>query len=125
MLREYSSASERISAPCHRISPLSGIINPHRMRIRLVFPLPFGPVSCRNVPGAREKLMSLKRRRSPRTHRRLETSKIVVCSPGLLSFRAAHCIELFSEKHFSKEDTDAMNGNFAYHSRWRDREIFQ
>src|SRR6266699_3100072 len=77
MLCEYSSASERMCAPCQRISPCSGAIKPQRIRNRLVFPLPFGPVSCRNPPSDSAKLTLLKSRRSPRTHRRLLTSKIL------------------------------------------------
>lgn len=73
------------------------------MRNRLVLPLPLGPVSCRKDPGVREKLRLLKSLRSPRTHSRLTTSRIVVCPPLRLNVRLDHCIELLGEKHSQRK----------------------
>src|SRR5678816_2675784 len=92
-----------MESPCHLTSPVSGVSNPQRIRKRLVLPLPFGPVSCRNDPGAREKLMSLKSRRSPRTHRSFSTSKIVVALRFEVSDVVTHCIELLWEKHSGRQ----------------------
>src|SRR4030095_2150699 len=98
MLREYSSSSERISAPCHLISPRSGLVSPQMIRSKLVLPQPLGPVTCSNIPGVREKLRLRKSLRSPRTHSKLATSSMVVWPPALLAFVRDHCIELWRGK---------------------------
>src|SRR5258708_11405424 len=99
MLREYSSSSERISAPCHLISPLSGVVSPQMIRSKLVLPQPLGPVTCSNVPGVKEKLTSRKSLRSPRRHSKLATSSMALCPPAGAQFVRDHCIELLREKH--------------------------
>src|SRR6188474_2765935 len=108
MISPYSSPNERIGAPFQRTSPLSGINNPQRMRNRLVFPLPFAPVSCRKSPGFNTKLTLLKSRRPPRAQLRFLTSRIGG-SPTYWD-SARHCRKLSREKHFesASEDTKEL-----------------
>src|SRR6185369_5461441 len=68
-------------APCHLTSPSAGASSPHKIRSKLVLPLPFGPVSWTSVPGDTAKSSSLKSLRSPRTHPSLLSSSIVGCPP--------------------------------------------
>ena len=78
----YSSPSERIFAPSQLIWPSAGGRSPHRIRSKLVLPLPFGPVSWTNVPGDTAESSPLKSLRSPRTHPSLLTSNMFVVPPG-------------------------------------------
>src|SRR5688572_6623602 len=55
-----------MSFPCQRIVPLSGDNNPHSMRRKLVFPLPFSPTTASSVPGLTVTLISENSSRSPR-----------------------------------------------------------
>src|SRR6185503_9046232 len=77
----YSSPNERIFAPSQLISPSSGGRSPHRIRSKLVLPLPFGPVIWTNVPGDTDRSSPLKSLRSPRTQPSLLTSNICACPP--------------------------------------------
>src|SRR5690348_4246153 len=67
---------ERIFAPFHLISPSAGGRSPHKIRSKLVLPLPFGPVSWMYVPGNTERSSPLKSLRSPRTQPSLLTSSM-------------------------------------------------
>src|ERR1051326_2141139 len=62
--------------PCQLTLPSAGSSSPHRMRNKLVLPLPLGPVSCTKVPDDKEKSRPLKSLRSPRTHASLLTSSM-------------------------------------------------
>ena len=73
---KYSSPSERMFAPFQRIWPSAGASRPQRIRSKLVFPLPFGPVNLTNVPAETEKSRPLKSLRSPRTQPSCLTSSI-------------------------------------------------
>src|SRR5687767_7975852 len=74
--REYSSASRRIGWPRQRTSPRVGASNPHRMRSRLVLPLPLAPVMRKASPVFKTKLNESKSLRPPRTHSRSAASSI-------------------------------------------------
>src|SRR6185503_14800350 len=65
-------------APFHLISPSAGARSPHKIRSKLVLPLPFGPVSWMYVPGDTDRSSPLKSLRSPRTQPSLLTSRILV-----------------------------------------------
>ena len=52
--------------PLPKIVPLSGDNNPHSMRRKLVFPLPFSPTTASSVPGVTVTLTSENSSRSPR-----------------------------------------------------------
>src|SRR5947209_11515829 len=54
----------------HRRRPLAGMISVARTRNRLVFPLPFVPVSSRAPPAGRRNESPAKTRRSPRRQAR-------------------------------------------------------
>src|SRR5437764_14326102 len=54
----------------HRRRPLAGMISVARIRNRLVFPLPFVPVSSRAPPAGRRNESPAKTRRSPRRQAR-------------------------------------------------------
>src|SRR5262245_66203648 len=55
-----------MSFPCQRIVPPSGDNKPHSMRRKLVFPLPFSPITASRVPGLTVTLISENSSRSPR-----------------------------------------------------------
>src|ERR1051325_9068221 len=75
-------------APFHLTSPSAGARSPHKIRSKLVLPLPFGPVSWMYVPGNTARSSPLKSLRSPRTQPSLLTSKMsIVLRP--------HCTDPF------------------------------
>src|SRR5690242_4788936 len=78
-------------APCQLTLPSAGSSNPHRMRSKLVLPLPFGPVSCTKVPDGNEKSRPLKSLRSPRTHASLLTSSMGGSSSALFAVSLCLC----------------------------------
>src|SRR5882672_10534368 len=106
---KYSSPSERMFAPRQRISPFAGGASPHRIRSRLVLPLPFAPVSCKKPPGLNEKLRPLKSRRSPRIHSRLMVSS--TSAPGFEICR--HRRHLTWQVAIIADDSAACHGRLS------------
>jgi hypothetical protein len=47
-----ASASRGICKPSAEISPSSGVVRPRHMRMVVVLPAPFGPITPRHSPGA-------------------------------------------------------------------------
>src|SRR5678815_4589928 len=62
--------------PCPRTSPAAGSSKPHRMRSRLVLPVPLGPATRSSDPAATANSSPANRARSPRSQLRLTASSM-------------------------------------------------